>query len=89
MPPLCEVGVEALLETEQPPLLEPCRLGLGEVVEGELGQRRSAPDRECFVRPTLVPQPLELRQVELVGTDVQLIAGKAKECSLARLSISA
>ena len=41
-----EIGLDPLLDRDEPELLEPPDLGLCEVVERELGESRSAPERE-------------------------------------------
>ena len=41
-----EVGVDPLLERDEPQLLEPADLRLREVVERELRERRASPERE-------------------------------------------
>ena len=46
-----EVGVDPLLEQREPELLEPRRLDGGERLEGELRERRAAPERERLVQP--------------------------------------
>ena len=66
-----EVGLDALLQAHDSPLLEPGDLGLGKAVEHELRQRRPSPERQCFLQPDPRPQLLEARQVELVGLDAQ------------------
>ena len=45
-----EVGVDPRLQRCQPRLLEPRRLRLRERLEGEVGERLSAPERERAVR---------------------------------------
>ena len=56
-----EVGVDPLLERLQAQLLEPADLGLGERLEGEVGERWAAPQRERLaeqLRPLVPPAGL-------------------------------
>lgn len=78
-----EVGGDSLLEHEQPQLLEARDLGPGELLVGDVLERRSAPQRERgaqrrrrrvrVARRELVPsarsEPLETLDVELVRLD--------------------
>ena len=41
-----DVGRDPLLDRDEPELVEPPRLGLRPVLEGELGERRAAPEVE-------------------------------------------
>ena len=57
-----EVGLDAVLERDQPQLLEPRDLVLRERLVGEIGQRRPAPERErgsCSVSRRPAGRPLE------------------------------
>jgi hypothetical protein len=45
-----EVGFDPLLDGREPQVLEASDLGLREWFEGELGERRSAPEGERFVQ---------------------------------------
>jgi len=45
-----EVGFDPLLERSQPDLLETHDLSLGEVLVGEIHQRRPAPQAESFLQ---------------------------------------
>jgi hypothetical protein len=46
-----EVGVDAVHQRSEPELLEPTDLRLREVEEGEIGERRPAPERERLAQP--------------------------------------
>jgi hypothetical protein len=67
-----EVGLDALLERLQPQLLEARDLGLSERLVGEVGQRRTAPQRErlpefrCRALRIAVSQPAPAVREQLV-----------------------
>ena len=50
MAPELGIGADPLLARDEPQLLEPADLGLGEVVVGQVGERRPAPERECLAQ---------------------------------------
>jgi hypothetical protein len=75
---LLEVYANASLESREPGLLEAGGLGPGERLEGEVGERRPAPQRERLARVTL-EQPLEAQHVELVLLHPDGVAGRARE----------
>ena len=54
--PEVDVGRNPLLDRDEAKLLEPARLGLRPVLEGELGERRAAPEVERLreQRPALL-----------------------------------
>jgi hypothetical protein len=58
VPPGREIGLDALLDGEQPQLLETLGIRPGEELVGDVGERRPAPERQG------VPQ----RSTRLVGT---------------------
>jgi hypothetical protein len=73
-------------------LLEPSDLGLGEGLEREVGERRSAPHRErlgqarravCGIQPfRLAEHSLEAECVDLIPLDLQEIARRSGQHSL-------
>ena len=88
MPPQVKVGVDPGLQRRQPELLEAADFPLGEILERDLGQRRTAPQPQgvpqqlaCLCRVTrlegttavAVPRGEHLG-VQLVRVDVQEIA---------------
>ena len=70
-----EVVREASLERGQAQLLEPRDLGPGEVHEREVGECRTAPERERLAVAVLRDQLAEAVQVQLPGLDTQDVAG--------------
>ena len=84
-----EVGLEPRLERHDAKLVEPCHLGLGEGLEGKIGQRVASPQAKRLVQElcrtvgalpgelplTLGEQALEAHEVELAILDPELIAG--------------
>jgi hypothetical protein len=76
-----KLGVDALLQGSEAGLLQPADLLASERLEGEILQRRPAPERERrpeLLRalgrgavPRLGRQPLEARKVEPLGVDAQ------------------
>jgi hypothetical protein len=86
-----QLGVDPLLDGEQPPLLEPFGLASGEPQVCEVGERGSAPERErgsqrslrglgVAARERLVPlfeQPLEPVRVKLAGVHLQDVSRRA------------
>jgi hypothetical protein len=92
VPPQGEVGLDAVLERGEAHFLEPPDLVLREGLVGEVGQRRSAPERECLLEPRrrsgrllvagLLDEGLEARRVERV--DPQGVAGRlSNQCAVA------
>ena len=91
-----EVGLDPLLERDEPQLLEPRDLRLGERLVRQVAQRGTAPERERpaqlvrrglrLVGPRLAEQALEAVQIELPGIDAEEVAGRARdEPALAQL----
>src|SRR5262249_51539287 len=86
-----ELGVDARLDGEQPPLLQPPRLGRDKRLVLEIRERASAPKAERVAengarprriargggRAPLLEQLLEAVEVELVRPDPQPVAGRA------------
>jgi hypothetical protein len=80
-----EVGVDPLLERNKAQLLQPVRVRLRPCVEGELGERRAAPEAERLAeraplglgvgRTRLAQQPLEAHGVDPLALDVKHVAG--------------
>ncbi len=58
-------------------LLETGHLRLGERLEGDVGECRAAPQRECLAGLVLREQPLETEHVELGLLDAEEVAGRA------------
>jgi hypothetical protein len=90
VPPQCQIGLQARLQGGEPLLLQPRNLRLRERLIGELGQRLPAPEvqrlpqrargpvRRRAQRPgAFTGQPLEAVQVELLGVELEHIAGSA------------
>ena len=77
VPSLREVALDALLETRQAELLQPGDVGLGEAVAGELRERISAPERQCFGRLPAVVEAFEADEIELIRLDPQQVAAAA------------
>ena len=84
-----ERGLHPDLDRRQPLLLEPLDVALREPLEGEVGERRSTPQRERLAQDgrrvvravvaqraaAVVDQPLEPLGVELARLDVEAVAG--------------
>ncbi len=84
-----EVGLDPLFERNDPALLEPGDLGLREGLEGEIGERRPAPERERLTQEVggllrvtagvrtspFVEQPLEAIEVDAAGLEPERVAG--------------
>ena len=89
--PALEVGRDALLERLEPGLLEPRDLRLAEALVSQVGERRSAPERERLAEPgrgsgrvaaaqRLAPgghPELEAVDVELARLDPEHVPGRA------------
>jgi hypothetical protein len=85
--PAFEVGLDALLDCRQPPLLEPLGLGIRERLVEDVGERRPAPHGQRLVekprrdgRVAARARPLERLfeavEVELARSDSDQIAGR-------------
>jgi hypothetical protein len=78
-----EIRLDALLQAVQSQVIEPrafgCREGLG-----ELGHRRSAPQRQGVAQVARRPQPLELVQVEDVLAPPARGRSRARACTAGR-----
>ena len=66
-----ELVLETAFEGGQAKLLEPSDLGLGEVLEREVGERLAPPQRERLRMPILREQLAEAVQVQLAGAHAQ------------------
>jgi hypothetical protein len=87
-----EVGVEAELERRETDLLEPDDRGLREALVGDVGERRTAPQRQRLAEPrrglgrhaageqapSLVHEPLEAVEVEFVRPDPHDVPRRAR-----------
>ena len=94
-----EVGVDPLLEGRPAKLLEPGDLRLRPRLVGDVGKRWAPPERQRLTEgrrgelratgaerlPPLGEQALEAQRIELVGRDVEHVAGRAGEDRLAVL----
>jgi hypothetical protein len=83
-----EIGIDSVLERDQPPLLQPLRLSLREGLVQEICQRRSPPERKGRAQglarfgslalrepcAALCQEPLEPLEIELVRLDVKHVA---------------
>ena len=78
VPALGELALEPPFQRREPQLLEPCDLTLRERLEGEVRQRRPAPQRQRLLVALLGEQPLEAMQVELVVVDPEQVAGRPR-----------
>ncbi len=88
-----DVRLDAKLERGQANLLEPRDRGLGEALVAEVRERRAPPERErlaqprgrvgrpavCEQAPSLVHQPLEPPEVQLVGVEPDRVAGRVRD----------
>jgi hypothetical protein len=80
-----EVGVDPLFEDREPELFQTSDLTLRERLEGEVRQRRTAPEPErrsqsaspglTGEHPSLPDQALEAAEISLVGRGVEHVAG--------------
>ena len=87
-----DVGLDPLLERDEPELAQPPGLRLRPLLERELGQRGAAPELERAPekRPSLGPRGtprvgeelLEAVRVDLLSSDLQDVAGSARDESL-------
>jgi hypothetical protein len=78
-----QVDVDRQLHGRQPQLLQPPDLGGGERLTGDIVERRATPQGQCLTRPAACDEPLEARDVELVGAEPQLVPVPAREDLLA------
>ena len=78
VPAVAELALEPPFERGEAQLLEPCDLALRERLEGKIGERRAAPQRQRLVVAFLSEQPLEPVQVELVVVDAERVAGRPR-----------
>ena len=86
MPAERELGVDPLLERDDPQLVEPRRLEPGELLLVEVGERRAAPERERLAQQRRAPcrlgaarfgeQALEAVRVDALGLERQPVAGR-------------
>src|SRR6185503_10193666 len=88
-----KVGIDALLERRQPELLKTDDRRLSERLVDEVGQRGAAPERQGFaqrrrgalgatgrkLRATLTEEALEAAQVELLGLELERVAGRPRD----------
>ena len=76
--PELELRVDALADNDEAQLLESADLGLREVVERKLGERRTAPERERghqALPPLLGREPTRVRQCPLEPARIDLLGG--------------
>ena len=88
VPAELEIGLDPLLERDEPELLEAPDLRLCEVVEGELGECRAAPEGERLLEllaplrrwqpPRVDERALEPPRVDLVLRDAEHVAGRPR-----------
>jgi hypothetical protein len=78
MPAVGELAPEPPLDGGQAQLLEPRDLALGEVVEREVVERRTAPQRQRLLVAILVEQRAKAVEVELVRFDAQQVARRPR-----------
>ena len=85
--PKLEVGGDPLLEHAEAQILEPVDLRLRERLQLEIGERRATPQSERLAEqqrlllglggPRLAYEPLEAPQIELVGLELEHVAGRS------------
>ena len=73
-----ELGGDARLVRRKPCLVEARRVGVRELLAGQVGQRRPAPEPERLVIRPRVDELLEPLGVELAGLDPREIAGRTR-----------
>ena len=78
MPSVGQIQVDHRFGGSEPELLQAPDRGRGERLVRDVGQRRSAPERERLARGALGDQTLEAARVDLVGRDPQLVAAAAR-----------
>ena len=71
-----EISVDSFLQAREVEFLQPRDRRLCGVLIGELGERRPAPERQCLVQPTAVPEIAEALEVELVRFDAENVTGR-------------
>ena len=77
VPSVGQIEVDRRFGGGEPQLLEAPDHGRGERLVGDVGQRRSAPERERLARGALGDETLEAARVDVVGRDPQLVAATA------------
>ena len=70
-----ELSLDALLEHEQPALLELLRGGVRERLVEDVGERRSAPQLQRRIEALVAHEALEPVEIERVGLDLQQVSG--------------
>ena len=75
MPAAGQVTVDPFLQAAEVKLLQAGDLTLGEVLIGELRERRPTPERERRVQLSLRGPTPELLEIERVGRDTKQVAG--------------
>jgi hypothetical protein len=88
VPAVLELGVDPGLDRGQAELFDPLDLAAGEVVVGDLVERRAAPERERLrqrLRTPVVDRALETVGVELARLDAEQVAGLAGDEPVAEL----
>jgi hypothetical protein len=87
-----ELRLDSLLERREPDLLEALDRRAGERLVGEIGERRTAPEAERLPQQlgracrfavggsfrSVGRQPLEERQIELLGREADRVTGRAR-----------
>jgi hypothetical protein len=85
-----EIRIDAVLERREPAFLEPLDIDARERLEGEIRERRPAPERQRLAQlvhgalgragrkraPTVLGKPLEPVEIELAEADAQHVAGR-------------
>src|SRR3989442_15854159 len=93
----CKVCFDPLLERAETKLLQPGTLLLEEAPIGDVGKRRTAPERQCLAQPlgrqlritrgkgfpAFRPQALEAIEIELVRLHSQAISSRLSDQALA------
>ena len=82
--PVLQIEVDPAFEGREAKLLESCGLRLRKRLEGEVGKRRTPPERKRLAqRPDVVTceQSLEPLEIQLPGLDLDLVAGRARDDS--------
>ena len=78
VPALGELALEPPFQRDQAQLFEPRDLALRERLEGEIRQRRPAPQRQRLLVALLGDQPLEAMEIELLVADPEQVAGRPR-----------
>ena len=93
-----QIGIDAVTQRDQPKLLEPRRLGVGEFRRAQIIEHRSPPQAQRLTEqargalrltnthrlPAQLQQMLKLRGINLIGTNKQAIPGLPGHQSLLR-----